>query len=111
MQRKGVQSRWGLHGASGTEQVRRVYHGSGLQRRSGSFATRSGYFCIVVRLAAVKRAGSFVWRGNGGTRGRRHSTMGTTRSSTCCTRLWGFVRWPSCAPAWLGPVSCAGRSS
>ena len=36
----------------------------------------------------VKREGSFVWRGNGGTRGR-HSTVGTTRSSSCCTRLWG----------------------
>eukprot|EP00964_Phaeocystis_antarctica_P007497 scaffold4062_cov31-Phaeocystis_antarctica.AAC.1 len=65
-----------------------VQHGSGLQRRSGLYEgearlqRRSG-------LQQLNRAGSFGWRGDGGTRGG-HTTMRTTRSSSCCTRLYAL---------------------
>eukprot|EP00964_Phaeocystis_antarctica_P087373 scaffold55425_cov72-Phaeocystis_antarctica.AAC.3 len=90
MQRRGVQSRWGLQGK---------WHRAGSACSTGQ-ACSAGQACAGARLVcsadqACRSAGEACgqlrgWRGNEGTRGG-HTTVGTTCSSSCCTRLKGRV--------------------
>eukprot|EP00964_Phaeocystis_antarctica_P165043 scaffold144299_cov148-Phaeocystis_antarctica.AAC.1 len=87
-----VLGKWHRAGSACIARVRRAAQVR-LVRGLGSFAA----------YQQVKRAGSF---GNRGTRGG-HTTVGRRAKLRARVALGEGVRWPPCAPAWLGAASSA----